>query len=163
MYTIHLGEPGFPFGNATIQRIRLTFKALTNAGIKTLILNKFSYHKNYIQKRVNRFEGTPYINLSNSPNRPDSFVLRIFNKFTGLFNEFIFLFNKRKYIDSAILYTASFSSLFYYRLLSIIFDFRLIIQYVEFRSAITSRQKLFYRLNDYLFDNHFHRFCDGVI
>jgi glycosyltransferase involved in cell wall biosynthesis len=163
MYIIHLGEAGFPYGNATIQRIRYTFKALQLAGAKTLILNKFSRHKRDDQKRVNRSEGIPYVNLSYSIKKPEGSVPIILNKISGIVNELFFLVRKRKKISAAILYTGSFGALLYYRVLSIVLHFKLVIQYVEFRSAIGQRQKMRYKLNDYLFDNYFYKFCNGAI
>jgi glycosyltransferase involved in cell wall biosynthesis len=41
--------------------------------------------------------------------------------------------------------------------------FKIIVQHVELRSYGADRNTLFKRLNDKLFDNNFHLFCDGAI
>ncbi len=162
MYVIHLGETGFPHGNATIQRILFTFKALQLGGARTLILNKFSPHRKE-EKRVSRFDGVPYVNLSWSIKKPEGRLPATLNKISGIIHELFFLVKKRKQIGAGILYTGSFWYLVYYRTLSRILNFKLVIQYVEFRSSIGQRQNLRFKLNDRLFDNHFHKFCDGAI
>src|SRR5258708_4152807 len=108
MYTIHLGYSGFPQGNAAIQRIRLTFKSLKAGGATPLIINKASINKTGSTKHVGQYDGIIYVNTSPHPSRPDSITKRNHNKLLGSISEFILLFKKRKEIDSAIFYGASF-------------------------------------------------------
>lgn len=163
MFIIHLGSSGFPSGNAQIQRIRLTFKGLQFAGCNPLIINKHSIHKIENSKKINRYQGIPYIYLSPLISRPDTFLSRNLNKMMGYWNELIFLVKKRNKIDTAIFYDSSFVQLFYYRILSKVLNFKLIIQYVEFRSSIYHRRNFSLRLNDLAFDNYCFKVCDGII
>ncbi len=164
MYIVHLGISGFPTGNATIQRMRFTFRTVKKAGFTPLIINKQSnQQKVAYNKKVNCFDGLIFVCTSPSLTRPDSFIKRNLNKFQGYFGEFILLYRRRKKINSAILYSQYFSELIYYRILSRLFGFNLIIQFVEYRSSIPNRNSFFTKLNDNFFDNYCHKFCDGVI
>ncbi|MGZ4856937.1 MAG: glycosyltransferase, partial [Methanobacteriaceae archaeon] len=154
---------GFPIGNAEVQIIKLNFKSLKLAGFSPLIINKYSINEAKGRKKLNRIDGIPYVYTSYDVNRPNSFVKRNLNKITGLIGEFMLLIKKKRKIHTAILYTPNFLELIYYRTLSKLFGFKLIIQYVEFRSAIDYRLKSIYKFNDWLFDNYFYIFCDGVI
>jgi glycosyltransferase involved in cell wall biosynthesis len=163
MFIIHLGSSGFPLGTAQMQRIRLTFKGLKLAGSNPLIINKHSVYKTGDRKRINRYQGIPYVFLSALISRPDNFISRNLNKLSGDLSELIFLIKKRKQIQTAIFYDASFLRLLYYRLLSKVLNFKLIIQYVELRSSIHKRRNFFTRLNDQAFDNFCFYLCDGSI
>jgi glycosyltransferase involved in cell wall biosynthesis len=163
MFIIHLGSSGFPLGTAQMQRIRLTFKGLNLAGSNPLIINKHSVYKTEDRKRINRYQGIPYVFLSALISRPDNFISRNLNKFSGDLSELFFLIKKRKHIQTAIFYDASFLLLLYYRLLSKVLNFKLIIQYVELRSSIHKRRNFFTRLNDLAFDNFCFYLCDGII
>jgi glycosyltransferase involved in cell wall biosynthesis len=162
MYIIHLGISGFPKGNAAIQRIRLTFKAFKESGYSILIFNKFSLHPELVNKRVNIKEGLPSVNTSYYINRPSSFITRTLNKLSGYINELFILFIKRKKIDAAILYTELFPELVYHRIASKLLGYKLVYQYVEYRSSIPGRTVLL-KINDYLFDKYVYLFCDGII
>jgi glycosyltransferase involved in cell wall biosynthesis len=163
MFIIHLGISGFPKGNAAIQRIRLTFKALGFAGCNTLIINKHSVNQSENLKKFNRVEGIPYISTSLIKNRPSNFILRNLNKISGYLGELFLLIKKRKHIHSAIFYESSVLELLYYRIISKVLGFRLIIQSVEFRSSISSPKKKLTYYNDRLFDHYCYSLCDGII
>lgn len=164
MFIIHLGTSGFPTGNnAVIQRIRLTYKGLINAGCNSLILNKHSNYQVGDVKRINRYQGIPYISTSAILSRPDNFIIRNLNKISGYLGELVFLIKKRKKIHTAILSGSSFGELLYYRFLSILLGYQLIIQYVEFTSSMPNRRNLYNRINDTLLDDYRFFFCDGII
>lgn len=164
MYIVHIGVSCFPANNATAQRIRFTFKAVKEAGYTPLIINKQSiYSKLVSKKKINKFDGLIYLYTSPVLERPDGFVKRNINKLRGIISELILLYKKRKEIDSAILYTPYFSDLFYYRIVSKILGFKLVIQYVEYLSCIAYRDAFFTKINDNLFDKHCSKLCDGVI
>jgi glycosyltransferase involved in cell wall biosynthesis len=162
-YIIHLGFSGYPKGNASMQRARLTFKGLKNQGMHPLIINKISHHAPGVSGKTGKFDGIPYINTSYLSYRPVSFLKRNFNKLSGYFREFFFLLKHRRKIQYAILYSNYFAELPYYRLLSRLFGFKLVYQYVEFFSKVPGRDSFFTKLNDRLMDNYFYKFCDGVI
>lgn len=162
MYIIHIGVSGFPSNSAPIQRILLTLKGLKILGLNPLVINKHSI--NIVKyNKINRHDGIPFIFTSLSNVRPKSFIFRNINRLSGVIGEAILLIKKRKKIHTAILYTPSFGELVYYRILSKLLGFKMIIQYVELRSSIGNRSSFFNKLNDNLFDNKFYFFCDGVI
>ena len=163
MFTIHLGFSGFPNGNASVQRILLTFKGLRDAGLNPLIINKISHHQFSNNKKIHRFDGIPYINTPYFNSKPASFIKRNLNKLSGYFGELNLLFKKRKKIETAILYSNYFLEYPYYYTLSRIFGFKLIIQYVEMFSSIESRSSFFTKINDRLIDKYICSFCDGVM
>ena len=162
MYIIHIGVSGFPSNSAPIQRILLTLKGLKILGLNPLVINKHSI--NIVKyNKINRQDGIPFVFTSLTYNRPKSFIFRNINRLSGVFGEGILLIKKRKKLHTAILYTPSFGELVYYRILSKLLGFKMIIQYVELRSSISDRSSFFNKLNDNLFDNKFYFFCDGVI
>lgn len=162
MFIIHIGVSGFPQGNAQIQRIRLTFKSLKLAGCNPLIINKHALHQVNESKKIDRYQGIPFVNTSIRKSRPDGFFARNFNKFSGYLMELLLLFKKRREIHSAIFYGSSFGELVYYRMLSKLFNFKLVIQYVEYRSSIPVKRYL-PDLNNKLFDAYCMFLCDGII
>ncbi len=164
MIIVHVGASSFPVGTASVQRIRATYKSIKQAGFTPLIINKESLRKdNNLVKRVSRFDGIPYVYTSTVLSRPDSFVVRNLNKITGKAAEIKLLIRKRKKIGAAILYnTSSFRELLYYRLLSWLLGFKLVFQYVEFRSSFKDSSPL-RKFNNYLFDNYSSFFTDGII
>lgn len=163
MFTIHVGFSGFPYGMASVQRTLLTFKGLKAAGSRTLLINKISHHHYADNKKVKKFEGLLYVNTAWYNSRPDSFAKRNFNKISGYIGEFFFFLKKREKIGTAILYSNYFLEYPYYFLLSRIFGFKLVVQYVEMFSAIPGRNSFFTKINDKFIDRYISRFCDGVI
>jgi len=164
MFIIHIGTSGFPTGNnAVIERIRLTFKGLKYAGCDPLIISKHSLYQSENTKRIDKYQGIPYIYTSMLLSRPGNIVVRSLNKISGYLGELVLIVKKRKSIHTAILSGASFGELLYYRVLLKILNINLIIQYVELISSIRSRQKAIYYLNDKLLDNYSFYLCDGII
>lgn len=164
MFVLHLGVSGFPGGTAPMQRIRLTFKALKGTGLYPLIINKHSTHPSTgkVQRKVHWFDGISYINTSYFPYRPQGFLARRLNKISGYLLEFLFILGRKKRIHSAIFYGSSVTELFWYRFLSKIFGFKLVIQYVELRSAVAGGN-IFFKWNNRLFDGYCYKLCDGAI
>jgi len=164
MLIIHLGTSGFPIETtAIIQRIKLTHKGLKLAGCNPLIISKHSLNQTKNSKRFDRYSGIPFILTSILLSRPDNFIIRKLNRLSGYIGELILLVKKRKSISAAIFSGPSFFELIYYRLLSKILHFKLIIQYVELSSAITYKRKWSSLINARLLDNYRFFFCDGII
>ena len=163
MYIIHLGFAGFPKGLASVQRTLFTFKGLKNAGANPIIINKISHNQYTNNYKVKRYKDIIYVNTSFLNSKPDTFIKRNLNKISGYVGELKFLFKKRKKIDSAILYSSYFLEYLYYFLLSRIFRFKLLIQYVEMFSVIPGRNTFFTKVNDKLIDKYICSFCDAII
>lgn len=163
MLVIHIGGSGFAKETAPIIRTLLTLKSLELAGCNTLIINKLSGFQLKNARRITRNRGIPCISTSLLINRPENFIVRNLNKITGYFGELFLLIKKRKQIHTAIFYGLSFLELVYYRILSKILRFKIVIQYVELRSSIPYNRKSFSYFNDLLFDNYCFFLCDGII
>lgn len=163
MYIVHVGNPYFPKGNAAVQRMRVTYRALKEAGFSTLIINKESFSKELNLKRANRFEGIPYVYSSIFLTRPTTWISFRLNRISGILGELIILHKRRKKIGAIMLYnTSSFSELVYYRLVSKLMGFKLVFQYVEYRSSFKGGS-FGRRINNYFFDNYSCFFTNGVI
>lgn len=167
-HIVYLGETGFPFGLAPIQRQRLLSKGLVNAGAKVLIIsNKGVWNANRQNSlpSTGTWEGVDYIYSSGEVFRRPEFLQRNFMKMKGLWKEFRMLINlkRSKRLDAAIVATMRFQSIFYYYLLSRLLKFKVLLNYVEYSSAISSRTQLFDRINDYLVDRIGIRCADALL
>lgn len=164
MFDIHIGTSGFPLGsNAVMQRIKLTHRGLKAAGCNPLIISKHSLYKTQNSTRFGRYQGIPYLAMSYFLDRPDNIFIRLLNKYSGSLGEFYFLISKRKKIHSAIASGVTFFELVYYWLMSRILGFKLVIQHVEYVSAMQKKRNWWGRLNAHLYDYYRYHFCDGVI
>lgn len=111
------------------------------------------------------YENIGYVYASGSPFRDDSFFRRRFFGIKGKINEVLLLrkLKRENKLDFAILSTGSFFSVLEYFVLSKIFRFKTILNYVEYYSAL--KKKRFYfgkRLNDKLFDRYACSLTDAV-
>lgn len=165
---VWLGDIGFPVGMAPVQKTYLICKALVECGAHTTVISRKGPHspgRNPDIASQGRIDNIEYIYASGSPYRPDNPVVRTLLKFRGLVNEVVILFKmKRKgKLDAAILHTNKFSSILYYRLLSKLFRFTLLMAYVELYSSITSRTNPLLLVNDYLYERYGFRLMDGIM
>ncbi|TAE53457.1 MAG: glycosyltransferase [Bacteroidetes bacterium] len=164
---VQLGTPGFPYGLAAMQRILLMCKGLVGAGARVTVLSSKGVHTRKGHPGIQKsgtYEGIAYHYTSPSQFRPDSFVSRNWEKIAGTLGEISYLFRHRRDTDAALVYiTGEFWLLLYYRILSRLFGFRMLISYVEFRSGFESRDSWSTRLNDRLFDRYIGRLSDTVL
>jgi len=156
-YIVYLGETGFPYGLAPIQRQILISLGLEEAGAQVLVISHkgvYSPLKSYDLVPKGNYRGIDYVYTSGEIYRKDHFFQRNFLKLKGFINE-LYLLTKLKRIreiDAAIVATMRFQSIFYYYLLSRILSFKVLLNYVECASSIRTRTKLRDRINDYLVD-----------
>jgi glycosyltransferase involved in cell wall biosynthesis len=162
-YVLHVGCSGFPLGLAAIFRIRLTLKAISRSGFRTLAISKRNLLDRSHLSKVGRTDEVAYVNTSVYHKRPDSFVGRRLDQICGFLGELFLMLKKKQEIHSLIFYGSSFTELLYYRFISKVLGFKLFVQYVEYRSSFEHRNSLFLKLNDYLFDHHLSQFCDGIL
>lgn len=153
-----LGSSGFPYGFANIERQKLISMGLVNAGAKVTILNRKGVHtyKAYPDlKPKGIHEGVKYEYLSGSPYRQVGFIKRNLTKATSLFKEIrLLIIEKRHSKLNVIIFNArNFSSLIYYYLISKFLNVPVAFNYVELNSAMENRSSIWYKLNDYLFEN----------
>ncbi len=165
---VYLGCPGFPQGFAEVKKMTLISKGLVLKGNRvTVIANRGIYNEkaNFPFGAKGTYQGIDFVYTSGSPFRPDSFFKRNMLKIRGVVKEFTLLrsLKRNKNLDYAILSTNSFFSVFYYYVLSKLFRFKTILNYVEYYSAIKSgRYKIGLEINHQLFDRYAPRFADFI-
>ena len=168
LHVVHLGISGFPYGFGAMQRLILLHKGLVHAGVEVLIVNRKGRHQKGKHPEISlkgQYEGVEYVYLTDSPYKPESFLTRNLQKIKGFYREFRLLrsMKKRGKLDAAVLYIlGEMGYLLYYRMLSRLIGFPLILNYVEYRTAFRNR-RLLTRWNDRLFDKYACRWVDGVL
>lgn len=166
---IFLGFSDFPYGLAEAQKIILISKSLLFSGNNvTVICRNGSYliGEKPALKAKGSYENIEYVYASGSCFRDERFFKRRLFEIKGKINELLLLRKrkKEKRLDYAILSTCSFSSIIFYYLLGKILKFKVILNYVEFYSAIPKKKsEIFKRLNDRLFDTYAPVLSDGVL
>jgi glycosyltransferase involved in cell wall biosynthesis len=164
-----LGELGFPVGWAGVQKIILIFKGTRQYGVNGIVINTFGFHDRESTgmeiKTEGVHEGIRYIHASGSPYRPKNFFIRNILKVWGVIHEVFILYKLRRkgQLDAAILHVDKFTSTVFYRILSKLFGFPLIMLYVELYSSLSTRKSLKYKINVYLFEKYGFFFIDGII
>lgn len=163
---IFVGLSGFPYGMASVQKVKLLAEGLFKADCNVLISNRLSVHdksKHPDLKSEGVFNSVSYIYTSGSPFRSTSFLKRNIQKFNGFVNEIklICRLKKDKKPDVLFLYSQHFFDVLYYRLLAKVSGSKILYMYVEFRSKIITR-KLRNKFNDFLIDNYSFAFVDGI-
>lgn len=167
---VHVGVSGFPITkSAAINRCFSVYSILLNEKINVHIINKRAvnnYDNSEKIKRNGYFSKISYKFTSPSPYKPSKFISRRYFNFIGVINEFILLFKLglQSKINLMFFYPkGNFFELLYYRMFSKMFRIPLVSHYVEYRSSFKNRNKIWLKINDFLFDNYFMFFVDGII
>jgi glycosyltransferase involved in cell wall biosynthesis len=165
---LYLGFSGFPYGFAEFQKILLISKALVNEGASVTVIGSHSIHNRTQRpglKKIGHFQGIKYIYSSGTPYRnPNFFKRNIVKPFERILESIlIFKLHRKNKIDAAIVSTQIFSYLLCYKILSRLLGFKILFNYVEYRSQITDREDIKYRLNSYLLDGYAVKLSDGVL
>jgi glycosyltransferase involved in cell wall biosynthesis len=167
---IYAGTSGFPFGFAQIERQKLISLGLIASGNQVLILCRngiFSEGGKYKYPESGRYEGIPFQYASGSPYRPDAFLKRNLLKLKGLLNEIRIIWKlKRQGKADFLLVSANFfSSIFFYKLISVFLNIPLVLDNVEHWTSIGAggQKKLPEKIDNYLYDQYSHRLSSRVI
>jgi glycosyltransferase involved in cell wall biosynthesis len=168
MHVALLGESGFPFGMAAIEKVRLLGKGMNQAGAEVSVVNhkgRFDPAKPVDLPVEGRYEGIHYIYTSGSVYRPTGLLARNLQKIRGIRGEIAFLRNRKREgkLDSSIVSTMGILKMLYYRIISRLIGFQLILLYVELSSAVSHRRTFWLRVNDLLFDKFAFGLSDGVL
>ena len=168
LHIVYLGEAGFPYGYAPIQRQLLISRGLVEAGAQVLVIsNKGIFEKDQLVKLTAKgtYKGVDYEYTSESVIREKSFIWRNALKIKGVFKEFMLLWSlkRKRKLDFAIVATMRFQQILYYFLLSRLFGFKILLNYVELNSAIITRTRWRDRVNDYLVDLWAFKCADAVL
>ncbi|MEO6683138.1 MAG: glycosyltransferase [Ginsengibacter sp.] len=165
---VFLGYGEFPYGFAEVQKIILISKSLIISNNKVTVICRNGYHNSSERPNLNRsgvYENINYIYASGSVFRNKNFLRRRINHVKGRINEILLLRNykKRKELDYAILSTRNFYSIVYYSILSKLFKFKTILNYVEYYSAMEKGKfQISKKINDTLFDRLAPSISDAV-
>ena len=139
MNVVYLGSNGFPYGMAEIQKLKLISKGLALAGCTVTVVSRKGVHKKGAHpdlKSKGIHEGVHYVYTGGSPLKPKSFIKRNLQKLSGALNEALFLIKTKRTngLDAAIVSTKRLGLLWFYRFLSKLLGFKLILSFVEFNS-----------------------------
>ena len=168
LHIIHLGISGFPHNVtlAPIQKSYLIYKGLVEAGAEVLYINTIpqATPDGVISEDVEgTVDGIHYTYTCGTPYRSESFLKRNLTKLKGGIREAGLLISlaRKKKIDAAILYTAHFSTLLYYRCWATLLGFPIVMNYVEYRSVFetTSRRN---KISWFLTDRFAPALVDGI-
>jgi glycosyltransferase involved in cell wall biosynthesis len=160
-HIVYLGNYGFPYGFAEIQKIILISKGLIIAGDSVTVISARGLHTQSDYPNLaatGEFQGIKYVYTSGDPFYSSSFLKRNLLKLKGTVNEFRYLrkLKKTNKLDYAILSTHSFYKVLYYCTLAKLFKFKTALNYVEFYSKV---EKKWYQINQYLNDKLFDRYA----
>ena len=166
---IHLGISGFPHNVtlAPIQKSYLIYKGLVEAGANVLYINTIPQavpSNEYNDTNQGSLDGINYIYTCGTPYRSESFLKRNLTKLRGGVSEILLLLSlaRKGKIDAAVLYTAHFSTLLYYRCWSKLLGFPIIMNYVEYRSSFKTTS-IRNRASWFLTDRYAPRLVDGIL
>ncbi|MFC2148432.1 glycosyltransferase [Bacteroidota bacterium] len=167
-HIVFLGESTFPDGLAAVQRMTMMAKALIIGDYEvTVICRKGGSRANRNLKfsAEGNFEGINYVYTSGNIFRPDGFLKRNILKIKGMIGEFKYLYRlkKEQNISAAIISNHSSFHLFRYRIYSLLIGFPIVLNFVELASSMKGREKIFTKINDYVFDHFIIKIVDGAL
>jgi len=169
LHIVCLGESGFPYqGRAALSKLTLICKGLVAAGDRVTVLNRkgvFGPESSSTYSAQGVHEGIAFIYASRTPYRPKGFVQRNKLKLWGSWREFslLYTYKRTQKLDFAFVSTHHFSALLYYSLLSKILGFKILYNFVELRTAMSSRKKVKQRINDQLLKLLEFKLVDAVL
>ena len=167
-HLVQIGSSGFPVGMASVEKIRLLSIGLIDNGFDVTTISRYGEFERESGINFNpkgTFEGINYVFTSGTIYRPKNFFSRSSRKLIGFINEFRLLLKFRldNNLDFAILHELNFWDLIYYKIVSVLFRFKLIYLLVEYNAAMTARQKFKYKVSDYFFEKIGLKLIDGAL
>ncbi len=168
MNIVWLGDIGFPVGLAATQKSYLVCKGLAECDVKPTVISRKSPHRKNADIDIQAegtVDGIDYIYASGIPYRPEGFLIRNLTKVRGLIGEICILYGmKRKGgLDAAILHTQNFSAIVFYRILSTLLRFPLVMAYVELYSSLATESGIRHKLNVYLYERYGFMLLNGIM
>ena len=111
------------------------------------------------------FQDIKYVFACGTPERPSSWTLRKILRVKGLVGELLVLrkISKFSQIQGALISSGNFFDILYYRLLSSLFSFPLVLTLVESFSAIIQTESISARINAFLLDHFAPRLAHGIL
>jgi glycosyltransferase involved in cell wall biosynthesis len=168
LHIVSLGDLGFPFGLANIQKLLLICRGLNQNRVHITVISRYGFHKKDSGLAIDAkgsYHNIDYVYASGYPYRPSNFFIRNSLKLWGGVNEILLLikFKMHGRLDAAILRTDRFFNILFYRILSKILGFPLVMFYVELYSSIDNRRGIYLKINDFLYERVGYRLLDGIM
>ncbi len=166
-HIVFLGQNGFPCGYAEIQKLRLLAKSLLYAGCKVTVINRLwilgQCPEGFEPEVSGTFEDIDYIFACGTPHRPLTFLKRNLRRVLSIIKEILALrkLNRKMKIGGAIISIGSFWEVIYYRIISLLFSFPIVLSITELFTAIYPIKNPLIRLNALLLDRYAFRFVHG--
>ncbi len=167
-HVVYLGESGFPFGFASMNKLILICKALLDVGVHVSVINrkgKLNPNGKINLDPTGEYQGIKYIYTTGSVYRPSGFLRRNISKIKGKVEEFRYLWQlkKRGELDAGIISSLSFVHVLTYRLHSLLLGFPIVINYFEYGPFMQHHKGILKKINDRLFDPFLIRWMDGTL
>ncbi|MBV5315333.1 MAG: glycosyltransferase family 4 protein [Prolixibacteraceae bacterium] len=164
MRILFCGLSGFPDKSSAPKNRYMAIAQAMAMNNEIIFLNRIPILQKQFEYQSIKITDLIIIEVCRIKYRPSNFLFRNLLKLSSFLSEFLVIYrlNMRKKIDWVNVYTQYFGVLFFYYLLSKVFNFKIILHYVEYRSKIRSRNIL-YQVNDYLFDRYSFYLSDSVI
>jgi glycosyltransferase involved in cell wall biosynthesis len=156
MHIVYVGYPGFPKGQAQVERQKLIAIGLKNCGCDVTVISRygvFDEHKSDALAASGYFEGIRYKFASGISYRPANFLKRNIYKAQGLVKELflIWKYSSSGKLDVVLITTNSFYNVLLYSLIAFLCRVPSVLDNVEYFSSIKVNsiwQKLDYALYD---------------
>lgn len=167
-HVVFLGESGFPYGLASMNKMILVSKALINADVKVTVINrkgKLNPDENTTLDKEGVFQDIHYIYTSGDVYRPQGFLKRNLTKIKGKYGEFRYLqkLKRNNDLDAGIIFSLSFFHTLSYRIFSLLSRFPVVLSYVEYGPYMQHRKGILTKINDILFDPILVKCMDGAL
>lgn len=165
---VWLGESGFPYGMAAIQKTIVLADTLTKAGAQVNVINRkgtFDPGQHSSLGAKGKYKGINYVYASGTIYRPQNIFTRNFMKIKGAMNEFAYLWKMRSKnkLQIAIVSNMSFMQTLLYRFYGVLLNFPVLLIFVEMASKMKHREGALLKINDYLVDNFLVKRMSGVL
>jgi glycosyltransferase involved in cell wall biosynthesis len=163
-----VGTSGFPFGLAQVERQKLISKGLLKAGASVVIINRYGQQpegKRVELLHASSFEGIPFVYASGNPYRPASFLRRNLGKLKGMLNEFFLIRKEKKKAGKTVILvsTLEFYNIVYYKLVALLLGLPLVIDNVEYFSAMNIPKSKLVKWDNHLYDQYASKLADKVV
>lgn len=151
---LYVGYPSFPAGYAQFKRQYYICKALLNAHLNPIVLNRFGVHPRTAKVHSKgKYHGITYYYCSGSAYTAPSYFLKKISAIRGLFGEtyLIIRYCLSNRVACIFVSTNYFHNLLFYKILSILLGVPIINDVVERRSACNAFN-YYDRISDILYD-----------
>lgn len=165
---VFLGEVGFPYGFASMQRLVLMAKGLVHAGVKTTVVcRKGVWRKGeHIDfPTQGNFEGIDYCYTSDDCYKPQGFFRRNYSKLVGIYREYRYLkkLSRQGKLDVAVVFNRKLFHVLRYLFFGKLFGFPVVYNLVEMASAMRSGKGAVRALNNRVLDKWVIKFFSGAL